>query len=172
MPKTEKRVSCVSEWRTKKKIRGVGIIPGKFETTLLLFIFLIRTLLRPLMPRTNGRTDDGRTGLTDWLTDRHLLFFQGDFSNVRTQLLTQLGILQIPSIEESDAERRGSSFHMCGLKPESIAMENVQHLYILSSSQRSKRRGEELGSSLSYSHTRARVVSLLTRCETSGFWMD
>ena len=66
-------------------------------------------------------------------------------------------------------ERRGSSFHMCGLKPESIAMENVQHL--LSSSQRSKRRGEELGSSPSYSHTRARV-SLLTRCETSGFWMD
>ena len=74
VPKTKNAFhALVSDAR--KKVRGVGIIPGKFGTTLLLFIFSIRTLLRPLMPRTNRRTDRQ----TDRLTDRHLLFFQGVF---------------------------------------------------------------------------------------------
>ena len=47
---SEKGTSPVSRSRTRKKIRGVKIIRGKFVTTLLRFIFSVRALLRLLMP--------------------------------------------------------------------------------------------------------------------------
>ena len=86
MAKTQKRTSRVSGRRTKKNQRSRNH-PRKIWNNFASIHFFDQNT-----PSTTYAANQQTDGRTDGLTDRHLLFFQGDFSNVRTQLLTQLGM--------------------------------------------------------------------------------